>query len=136
MNHKKAGFTLIEIMVALLIVGLVAGLSFGAFKYVKQAKVAKTMSQLQALTNTIETYAVQTRSYPQSLDNLLHKPAGVEGWIGNYIEAEEELMDAWNNPFEYRFLGKGQKPAYELYSWGAEGVGSSTGNIGQKGLLN
>jgi general secretion pathway protein G len=129
MNHTKEGFTLIEIVVALAIVALVAGISFGAFSALKRSRIKTTKELLNNIVQVIGEYTSDTRNYPKTLDDLMRKPANVEGWTGPYVEKERGLQDVWGNRFESRFLGKGQKPPYELFSWGPDGVGSTTGQI-------
>lgn len=115
----KAGFTLIEIIVAITIVGLMMGLGFGAFRWVATARVNKARTLLAQLNNNIVAYEANTSQWPASLEDLVRKPANVKNWIK--LADEDDLKDPWNREFVYKRNPRGAKPPYELYSYGPTG---------------
>jgi general secretion pathway protein G len=117
----KEGFTLIEIIVAIAIVGMLLAGAFGAFRYVQNAKKSTTRSKLITLGGAIEMYKSTTNQLPSRLEDLIEKPANVKHWTGDYVTDEEALKDAWGNEFVYRPNPKNPKNPYELYSYGPEG---------------
>jgi general secretion pathway protein G len=127
--QTRSGFTLIEIIVALAIVGIMAVGGFTVFKYLDKAKVSKTKTELSTLRLAIEQYQTDTGAYPVTLQDLQTKPADqkmAKRWEGPYVDKEVE--DGWRHPFAYELKQKGSKPPYELYSWGKDGEGSTEGH--------
>lgn len=127
---KKSGFTLMEILLVLGLIGLLvsvvvvnAGAIFGQKK--EELTQMKIKSSLSA---PLFKYMTDTGSYPttdQGLKSLLVKPANDKGrWRGPYVEGEESLLDAWQREFKYRFPGTGNVGGYDLYSLGADGTES------------
>jgi len=117
----KPGFTLIEILVAVVIVGIMAAVGFGAFRYFQTAKRTTTQARLATVRSGIEMYKATTNQLPSRLDDLVKKPANVKGWQGDYVGGEDDLKDAWGNEFEYKVNPKGSGHPFELFSYGPEG---------------
>ncbi len=127
---KKSGFTLMEILLVLGLIGLLvsvvvvnAGSIFGDQKVkMTEMKIKNTLSA------PLFKYMTDTGSYPtseQGLSALLTKPGNDRGrWRGPYVEGGESLLDAWQRDFKYRFPGTGNTGGYDLYSLGADGVES------------
>jgi general secretion pathway protein G len=116
--HKRKGFSLIEIIVALSIVAALGTAGFWAFRYLGQVKVTQTRTKLSSLSTGIKQYRFDTNKFPSTLQDLLVKPQGVKKWQGPYVDDEESLNDGWGNPFVYEIAPKGTKPPYQLYSLG------------------
>jgi len=123
---KQHGFTLIEIMVVIVIIGLLATLVLPrVMGRQEQAFIAKTKSDIQALSSALKFYKLDNFYYPstdQGLEALVKKPA-VEPipkhWKkGGYIERLPN--DPWGNPYQY--LSPGEKMEFDLWSYAADGV--------------
>ncbi len=118
------GFTLIELMVVLVILGLLAGLvGPRLFGKVDSSKVKTAETQVKMLKGALQTYRLDVGSYPdtnQGLAALQTKPAsGAAFWQGPYLE-DELPLDPWNNSYQY------QSPVdniqgFLLFSLGADG---------------
>jgi len=122
----RAGFTFIEIMVALLIVGVMMGGAFALFKYVDQARYTRTDVTLKGIQMAIDTFQANTNVYPTMLMDLVQQPKDVtvaKRWRGPYLE-EKEMQDGWSREIQYQVNPKNSKHPYELYSWGKGGEGS------------
>lgn len=119
------GFTLIEIMVVLIIIGLLAGIVVPKLMgRTEEAKRTKTMVQIKNLQSATDLYKLDSGSYPttdQGLQALVEKPAIGEipkKWKeGGYID--KIPMDAWGN--NYVYISPGVHGEYDLYSYGADG---------------
>ena len=130
MNHamtvtakQQAGFTLIEIMVVVVIIGILAALVVPkVMGRPDQAKVTVARGDLKAIASALEMYRLDNRRYPDTqlgLEALVQRPtSGADNW-----NAEGYLpkvpVDPWGNP--YLYLAPGSKGAYDLWSYGADG---------------
>lgn len=123
-RFKQArGFTLIELIVVIVILGLLAGLVVPRlFKHVGQAKTATARAQIDAFQTALGAYKLDTGSFPANevgLSALRTAPAGVRNWNGPYLPKEVPL-DPWGNPYVYKFPGDhGDEP--DIISYGADG---------------
>ena len=123
---KQKGFTLIEIMVVVVIIGLLATLVLPrVMGRQEQAFIAKAQSDIQALSSALKFYKLDNFHYPstdQGLQALVTTPSGnpvPKNWKkGGYIERLPN--DPWGNSYQY--LSPGEKMEFDLWSWGADGV--------------
>ena len=123
---KQRGFTLIEIMVVIVIIGLLATLVLPrVMGRQEQAFIAKAQSDIQALSSALKFYKLDNFIYPstdQGLQALVTAPSGDQGarhWKkGGYIERLPQ--DPWGNPYQYIFPG--ERMEFEVWSYGADGV--------------
>jgi len=133
----RKGFTLIEIMVVVAILGILLGMAvFTGNKARLRAKISKTEAAIAALETAISMYEVDMGSYPasgnQNLVNALTVSQG-DDWHGPYIEFDEEdissgkFQDPWNNDYVYTKGPTGtHNPSYDIYSKGPDGAGDGT----------
>jgi general secretion pathway protein G len=126
-RHTQAqeAFTLIEIVIAIAIVGLMAAVVGPAFlRFLGMGKESQTTSNIKALQSAIMQYNIDTNTYPQTLQDLVRRPTDEKiskKWRGPYLEGDEMPDDGWGNPFVYRPTGNPSRP-YELYSYGPHGM--------------
>ena len=128
MNRQKQGFTLIELMLVIVIIGSLAAMVVprltsrlkGSQEDIARADIKGNLSL------ALRLYAVDNNgSYPttgQGLDALMAKPTSApvpESWKGPYIE--EPPIDPWKRPYGYRYPGTHPPLEYDLYSMGADG---------------
>lgn len=135
MNMK--GFSLIELLVVLVILGLLGGLvGPRLFTKVDASKVDTADTQVRMLKASLQTYRLDVGTYPttgQGLNALVAQPANVKKWEGPYLE-EELPVDPWGNAYIYvdtadNFQG------FALYSRGADGVDGGEGLDADVGFL-
>jgi general secretion pathway protein G len=120
------GFTLMEIMVVVVILGLLATIVIvNVVGRVEKAKVDLTKVKIKEIEKAIDYFKMDNNRLPNSLDELRHCPPDVEYWPqGGYLK--EEPLDGWNREFEYR-PGEGTK-GYIIISYGADGQPGGEGN--------
>lgn len=131
MNHTRSGFTFIEIVIALAIVGLLgAVLVPGYMAWVERGKRQATDSTVKTLKTAIAQFNLDTNKYPRILTDLIRRPADEtisKKWRGPYVEADEIPEDSWGNSFVYRPTSD----KFELYSHGPKGTeGAKEDRIG------
>ena len=121
------GFTLIELMVVIVILGILAGLIVPRIMgRPEEAKQLKAKMQIESIGTALKLYKLDMGSYPtteQGLQALVSAPAtsGTSKWrTGGYLEKGKVPKDPWENEFIY--LSPGTNGDYDLISYGADGV--------------
>lgn len=126
-RYARPGFTLMEILIAVMILGLLSALVGPAVMniYKGQQKKAAKLS-LGGFKKGITMYQMHVQAWPTTLKDLIKKPKeerAAKKWEGPYIEEEEVPEDPWGGKYVYK-LTPGAKHPYELYSYGPNGKGS------------
>lgn len=123
---RGAGFTLIEMLVVLVIIGLLAGLvGPKLFTKVDSSKVQTAQTQVKMLKGALETFRLDIGRFPTEAEglSLLNTPPADEKlksrWRGPYLD-EDLPLDPWGNPYQYSMPGTNNQP-FALYSLGADG---------------
>ncbi|MBC80419.1 MAG: type II secretion system protein GspG [Gammaproteobacteria bacterium] len=123
----QKGFTLIELMVVLVILGLLAGLVGPQFfGKVDSSKVKTGQIQVDMLKMALKTYRLDMGEYPESLSALWSRPADGSGfWDGPYMD-DRVPLDPWGRDYQYRVDTRAEQGFY-LYSFGADGAPGGEG---------
>jgi general secretion pathway protein G len=106
-TRSDAGFTLLEILVVVAILGLLIGL------------VAR--QSIERIGSVLDLYKLDVGSYPttdEGLAALVSKPSGVDVWNGPYLKADAVPVDPWNHPYIYRDPSERAGHEYDLCSQG------------------
>lgn len=126
-KSRTAGFTLLEILVVLVIIGLIAGLvGPRLFTRVDVSRVQTADTQIQMLRGALETYRLDMGRFPsteQGLNALYYPPPderAQSAWRGPYLD-EPPPADPWNMPYQYRRESSETGLPFVLYSLGADG---------------
>ena len=123
--HRERGFTLIEIMAVVLIMGLLMGLvGISVFTQVDKARVVTTKAKISQLENALEFYRMDNSRYPtseQGLEALVAEPQGARNYPpGGYLQKRDALKDSWDELFQYRSPGEHNQRTFDLWSLGAD----------------
>jgi general secretion pathway protein G len=123
MNRTARGFSIIEIVIVITIIGILAAATFGGLRWLQKAKLTTTETKLAALDTMIEQYNTTIGEYPTELRELAEGPSkqNLQKRWQEPIAAEDDLSDGWKQPFIYSLSPKGTRPPYELYSIGSTG---------------
>jgi general secretion pathway protein G len=137
----SAGFTLIEIMVVVVIIGLLAAMIVPTVVgHVEQARVTRARQDIQALGTALTMYRIDNFKYPttdQGLKALIERPSdpSIKNWReGGYI-GQGGIKDPWGNDYQYVYPGSHGKE-YDLFSMGADGQPGGEGNDADIGNWN
>lgn len=116
------GFTLLELLVVLVIIGLLAGVvGPRLFKNVGKSEITTARAQIDALGKALDQYRLDVGHYPASQEGLaalMAKPAAEANWDGPYLKKAIPL-DPWGQPYQYKFPGE-RTPDFDLSSFGPD----------------
>ncbi len=119
---KRKGFTLVELLVVIVILAMLSGIVAPRFfAQIEKARFDSCRSKMTPIESAIDTFLLNTNTYPASLEDLVVDP-GLPGWAGPYLK-ESQLYDPWDRPYIYNITADG----YELVSYGSDGVQGGEG---------
>jgi general secretion pathway protein G len=123
-RFHEAGFTLLEILVVIAILGLLIGMvAPAALRQLGAAKVSIGHQSIARLGGVLDIYKLDIGTYPtteQGLQVLVEKPADLVGWSGPYLKDSKVPLDPWNHPYVYRYPSSRTGHEYDLCSPGPD----------------
>ena len=131
----EAGFTLLELLVVLAIMGLLAAIvGPQVIKYLGSSRSQTARVQVKNVAAALELYRLDVGTYPsseQGLDALVKAPAGLPVWNGPYLPQAANLLDPWGQPYRFTAPGKhGEIDVFTLGSDKAEGGSGEAKDVG------
>lgn len=131
--REEAGFTFIEIMIVVIIIGLLASIvAPQVLNRLGQAQTTAAKDQIGTLQLALDQFYLDCGQYPtteQGLDALRNKPTlspVPNGWYGPYLQREVP-KDPWGNPYYYKQPGEHNTTSYDLYSLGKDAQEGGSG---------
>ncbi len=130
---RRGGFTLIEIMAVVLIIGLLTTLvGIAIVPQIDKSRVSTARVQVRMLDAAIETYRMDSAVFPtteQGLDALVREPADARNYqTGGYLRQRRIPVDPWGNAYQYESPGQHNDHSYDLWSFGSDGAPGGEGN--------
>lgn len=130
--RHPAGFTLTEIMLVVVIIGILAALVIPKIAgSSERARVTAAQADINGgIKSALGNYEVDNGFYPRSLEDLIKPPANAKNWHGPYFDPPVLPKDPWQNPYIYYFPGKRNPSSYDLLSVGPDGKEGTDDDIG------
>lgn len=133
--HGTPGFTLIEIMAVVLIIGMLSGIvGFAVFQQVDKARVVTAKTQINRLESSLELYNMDNGRFPtseQGLEALIAEPTTAPEPVnyqpGGYLKGGQLPLDPWGNEFQYESPGSNNPDSFDLWSFGKDGAPGGEG---------
>jgi general secretion pathway protein G len=134
----EAGFTLVEMLVVIAIIGLIMGLiGPRVLNYLSESKVKAARIQLQSFASALDLFYLDAGRFPSSSEGLaalVRQTPGVAAWNGPYLKGGVVPNDPWNHAYVYR--SPGERGPYDIVSFGSDGHEGGSGNAADISLEN
>jgi general secretion pathway protein G len=127
-DSAQSGFTLVEILVVITIIGLIMGLvGPRVLGYLGQSKVKAAQIQIESFASALDLFYLDAGRYPSSpegLTALVRRPGATTSWNGPYLKNGQVPNDPWGHPYIYR--APGERGPYDIISYGSDGLEGGT----------
>jgi general secretion pathway protein G len=134
----EEGFTLVEMLVVITIIGLIMGLiGPRVLNYLSESKVKTARIQLQSFASALDLFYLDAGRYPSTAEGLaalVRQTPGIAAWNGPYLKGGSVPNDPWNHAYVYR--APGEHGPYDIMSYGSDGQEGGSGVAADLSLEN
>jgi general secretion pathway protein G len=128
-RETEAGFTLVEMLVVITIIGLIMGLvGPRVLGYLGESKVKAAKLQIESFSSSLDLFYLDVGRYPTSSEGLAalaQRPDNARIWNGPYLKTAAVPLDPWGHAYVYR--APGERAPYEIVSFGSDGQEGGAG---------
>ena len=130
-RHASGGFTLIEIMAVVVIMGMLMGLvGVGVFAQVDKARRTTAKAQISQIESALEFYRMDNSKYPTALEGLIKQPSDAKTFPrGGYLRKASALKDPWDQPYNYQNPGTKNPHGVDLSTAGPDGIAGNDDDV-------
>lgn len=125
----EAGFTLVEMLVVITIIGLIMALvGPRVLNYLAESKVKAARIQVESFSSSLDLFYLDNGRYPTTSEGLValaQRPGAAEAWNGPYVRGGLVPNDPWGHPYIYR--SPGEHGTYDIVSYGSDGQQGGSG---------
>ena len=128
--RAQQGFTLIEVLVVVIILGVLASLVVPRLAgRTEEARITAAQADIEGgLSLAVDMFEADNGKYPEKLDDLVSAPASSRNWKGPYLK-KGLPRDPWGQEYVYRFPGVENRMLYDLFSLGPDGESGTSDDI-------
>ena len=127
---SQQGFTLVEMLVVITIIGLIMGLiGPRVLNYLSESRVKAAKIQLQSFASALDLFYLDAGRFPSTAEGLaalVQRTPGVSAWNGPYLKGGTVPSDPWSHAYVYR--APGEHGPYDIVSYGSDGQEGGSGN--------
>ena len=131
-DPRRQGFTLVELLLVLVILGVLAAIVIPKFSgRTQQAKVQAAVTQISTFRTALDAFEVDNGYYPKGrtgLQDLIVQPRDAQNWRGPYLQTDRVPQDPWGGEYVYECPGKHNPTSYDIYTAGPPGENQIIGN--------
>ncbi|MBV9509542.1 MAG: type II secretion system major pseudopilin GspG [Caulobacteraceae bacterium] len=135
-ENGEGGFTLLEMLVVLAIMGLLAAIiAPQVLRYLGTSRTQVARVQIENITAALDQFNLATGRYPtqdEGLDALVHAPPNTPTWSGPYLQKPSALTDPWRRKYLYRVPGQHNND-YDVWTYGSDGAPGGSGEAADVG---
>ena len=128
-SASQAGFTLVEMLVVITIIGLIMALvGPRVLNYLSESKTKAARIQIESMSAALDLFYLDSGRYPttsEGLSVLVKRPAGVAAWNGPYLKSSAVPLDPWGHVYIYKLPG--DKSPFDIVSYGSDGQEGGAG---------